>query len=62
MGNCDRLYSMLLENNKCVRILGLGNGKGKSILDTGVAVQAIIVDKYVVKIVNSKLLKFWCLL
>ena len=58
MGNCDRLYSMLLENNKCVRILGLGNRKGKSILDTGVAVQAIIVDKYVVKIVNSKLLKF----
>jgi hypothetical protein len=59
MYNIKRLYSVLWGNNKYLRIIGLGNRKGKSILERAIDVQFIIIDKLCCKNMNSKLLKLW---
>jgi hypothetical protein len=59
MYSIKRLYSVFWANNKYVSILGLGNRNGKSILETGVDVQSIIIDKLCCKNVNPKLIKLW---
>jgi hypothetical protein len=59
MYNIKRFYSVYWENNKYLRILGLGNRNGKSTLEKGIDVQSIIIERLCCKNVNSKLFKLW---